>query len=327
MFINITASQIGDNKGSSAALVNYLEKEKHLHIESGRGLALESWFNGTSNEISRQQVRVKIDRNIAKLSRNDAKFFLINVSPSQKELAFLHEKYGEQDAKEKLRAFAVKVIDEYAMNFKRPGIGSHKDLLWYGKLENYRYYKHDDKEVKDGTKQKGEQKEGRQMHVQIIVSRKDISNTVKLSPQNTSKGKNKSHSAKLGQFDRTAFKQSGESLFDSMFEFDRGLKDTLTYANTLKNGTAEQKAQMQVLKQNTGHKFHQAISRNLAEQIGIGNYKSIQELISTAAKAGVGLLEIMTEPSYESLQQNQYEDTEKRRKKRKQKQKSHGPGL
>jgi hypothetical protein len=316
MFINITASETGDNKGSSGALVNYLEKENHLKVEKGRSPGQENWFNGTTKDISRQEVRVKIDRNIAKLGRNDAKFFLINVSPSQKELAYLHERYGEQAAKEQLKAFVIKVMDEYARNFRRVGIESHRDLLWYAKHENYRYYKHDDKEVKNGTKQKGARKEGPQMHIQIIVSRKDISNTIKLSPQNNSKGKNKAHSAKLGQFDRTAFKQSGERLFDDMFDFDRGLKDTLVYANTLKNGTAEQKAQMQVLKQNTDHKFDQPMSRNLSEQIGRGLFKSIEEVIGASAKAGMGLLEIITEPSYESLQQNLTEQAEKRRKKR-----------
>jgi len=315
MFINITASETGDNKGSSGALVNYLEKENHLQIEKGRGLDQENWFNGTSDDISRQEVRVKIDRNIAKLSRNDAKFFLINVSPSQKELAYLHERYGEQSAREQLKAFAVKVMDEYARNFRRPGIESHKDLLWYAKHENYRYYKNDDREVKDGTKQKGERKEGQQMHIQIIVSRKDISNTIKLSPQNNSRGKNKAHSAKLGQFDRTAFKQSGESLFDDMFDFSRGLKDTLVYANTLKNGTAEQKAQMQVLNQKTGHN-NPSSSRDLSAQIGRGLFKSMEDMIGASAKAGTGLLEIMTEPSYESLQQNPNEHAQKRRKKR-----------
>src|SRR5690606_42076329 len=64
-------------------------------------------------------------------------------------------------------------------------IDSHKDLLWFGKVENYRYYSHNDSAVKNGQKRKGERKEGRQMHVQIIVSRKDITNKIKLSPQNT----------------------------------------------------------------------------------------------------------------------------------------------
>jgi hypothetical protein len=65
------------------------------------------------------------------------------------------------------------------------------------------------------------------MHVQIIVSRKDATNRIKLSPMNNSKGKNETHSKKLGQFNRVAFKQSGETIFDSHFDFDRGLKDPL----------------------------------------------------------------------------------------------------
>jgi len=85
------------------------------------------------------------------------------------------------------------------------------------------------------------------MHVQIIVSRKDITNKIKLSPQNTSRGRNKAHSGKLGQFDRTAFKQSGETLFDEHFGFERNLKDSMHYANTMKNGSARQKVQLHTL--------------------------------------------------------------------------------
>ncbi|MBE8712644.1 hypothetical protein C4F49_02970 [Sphingobacterium sp. KB22] len=100
-------------------------------------------------------------------------------------------------------------MDEYAINLKRPGIGTNEGLLWFGKLENYRCYGYQDKEVKNGTRKKGERKEGIQMHVQIVVSRKDITDRIKLSLQNTSRGKNKSHSAKLGQFNPMAFKESG----------------------------------------------------------------------------------------------------------------------
>lgn len=318
MFINITASETGNNKGSSGALVNYLEKENRLQVEKGRGFGQENWFNGTGNEISRQEVRMKTDRNIAKLGRNDSKFFLINVSPSQKELAHLYQTYGEQGAKEKLKEYAVKVMDEYAKNFKRPGIDSHKDLLWYAKHENYRYSQYTDKEVKDGTKQKGTRKEGRQDHIQIIVSRKDITNTIKLSPQNTSKGKNKEHSAKLGEFNRTAFKQSGETLFDAIFDFDRGLKETLTYANTMKNGTTEQKAQMQVLDgiQNKQTEPLQIV-KDLSMAVAKGLFESIGKMISTTEKSGADLLSILMEPVYVGSQTDPSEPTRKRKKKKK----------
>lgn len=310
MFINITASETGNNKGSSGALVNYLEKENQLQSEKGRGLGQENWFNGKDNEIGRQEVRMKIDRNIAKLGRNDSKFFLINISPSQKELAHVIAKYGEQGAKVKLKEFAVKIMDEYAQNFKRAGINSHKDLLWFGKHENYRYYSHTDKEVKNGTKQKGERKEGPQMHIQIIVSRKDINNRIKLSPQNTSKGKNKEHSEKLGQFNRTAFKQSGEHLFDHCFDFERGLKETLTYANTMKNGTALQKTQMKALdKLPIRDKATSHIIRNLGKGVANGLFGSISQMLSVAAD----VLDTFMENSSIEPEINPMEEAEKRR--------------
>jgi hypothetical protein len=80
-----------------------------------------------------------------------------------------------------------------------------------------------------------------------IVSRKDATNLIKLSPMNTSRGRNEEHSKKMGQFDRVAFKQRGESLFDSLFEFDRQLKDTMAYANTQKNGSLQERVEMDAL--------------------------------------------------------------------------------
>jgi hypothetical protein len=85
------------------------------------------------------------------------------------------------------------------------------------------------------------------MHIQIIVSRKDVSNTIKLSPLNNSKGSNEAHSLKVGQFDRVAFKQSAENLFDTLFSYDRDLKETFQYANTMQNGDYEQKHELNEL--------------------------------------------------------------------------------
>lgn len=161
--------------------MHYLEKENRMKPENANENKPEHWFNGMARDIKPHEVRMGIDRNVAKLGREDSKFFLINISPSQKELAHLVSQYGEDGAKENLKEFAMRVMDEYARNFKRLGINNHRDLLWFGKLESYRYYSHNDKEVKNGQKKKGARKEGRQMHVQIIVSRKDITNRIKLS--------------------------------------------------------------------------------------------------------------------------------------------------
>ena len=319
MYINITKSETGDSKGSCGALVNYLEKENRDKKSLDQH---ERWFNGNSNGIRPHEVRIGIDNNVAKLGKDDSKFFLINISPSQKELTYLISQYGEEGAKERLKEFAVRVMDEYAKNFKRDNIRSHGDLLWFGKLENYRYYGYNDREVKNGTKQRGERKEGQQLHLQIIVSRKDITNKIKLSPQNTSRGKNATHSAKLGQFDRTAFKQSGETLFDEMFDFERGLKERMDYANTMKNGTVQQKAQLHALTTLTD-RYPQVWPDmgldNIMDNIRQDSYPDVGNMLSAITGGTLGLLEILLAPVYDASagQQTVADEEERKRKRRK----------
>lgn len=240
MYINITDKKETENKGSSGKLVHYLEKENRTDNRPEP----ERWFNGQRSDIEAYEVRRSLDGNRAKLGNHEAKFFLINISPSQKELRHLQEQYGETGMKEQLKRYAEKVMDEYAKNLKRPGIGSNKDLMWFAKLENHRYYTYKDKEVQQGLKKRGEKKTGNQMHIQVIVSRKDITGKIKLSPMNSSKGRNAEHSKKMGQFDRMAFKQCGERVFDAQFGFERNLQDTLAYANIQKNGTLEERIRL-----------------------------------------------------------------------------------
>ena len=317
MFINFTESLTGNNKGSSGALVNYLEKENQMRDNKGMALDNQYWFNGSDDQIRKQEVRMKIDRNIAYLDRSESKFFLVNISPSQMELDHLYEKFGAAGAKEKLKEFAIKVMDGYAKNFKRAGIDSNKDLLWFGKAENYRYYKYTDREVREGTRQTGECKDGKQMHLHIIVSRKDINNSLKLSPLNNSRGKNIAHSAKFGQFDRKAFIQSGEDLFDRFFHFDRGLKDTFAYANTLKNGTVEQKLQMKMLT-NLSHQAKNSRAIDLGKLIAEGQFENIGQMISSSVKSGVDLLNTLMDPFYVVAGSYPREEAEKYRGKKKQ---------
>ncbi|MCD8741972.1 DUF5712 family protein [Mucilaginibacter roseus] len=189
MHINITKSETGNNKGSSSQLVAYLEKENRLAEKLDQYHQLEYWFSHDRHNIQPYEVRQGIDNNLAKLSKDDAKFFLINISPSEKELLYLKERYGTEGAKIYLKNYANLVMDAYARNFKRNGIDGNKDLVYYGKLEENRYYTYKDLEVRKGKAIKGGIKPGEQMHVQIIVSRKDASNSIKLSPLNNSKGK------------------------------------------------------------------------------------------------------------------------------------------
>ena len=244
MHVNITKSETGNNKGSSGQLVAYLEKENRLAEKLNQDYQQEYWFNNRSNTIQPYEVRQSIDNNITKLSNGDAKFFLLNISPSAKELVYLKERFGEDGARQHLKDFANEVMDAYAKNFKRDSIAVNSDLVYFGKIENHRYYTYKDLEVRKGLAKKGDVKPGEQMHVQIIVSRKDASNTIKLSPLNNSKGTNAEHSQKVGQFDRVAFKQATEGLFDRLFGYDREIKESFKYANTLKHGSYKQKQEV-----------------------------------------------------------------------------------
>lgn len=293
MFINITDNKEASNKGSSSGLVHYLEKENRLDHKSQP----EYWFNGQQIRIEPYQVMRTIDNNIAKLGREDAKFFLVNISPSQKEIAFLKEQYGQDGAKEQMKGFAVRVMDAYAQNFNRDGVNSHEDLVWFAKLENYRYYGHKDPEVKQGLKKSGDRKEGEQMHVQVIVSRKDATNSIKLSPMNNSRGKNAEHSKKMGQFDRVAFKQSGETLFDNLFSFDRQLKDTLAYANVQKNGNLSQREQLSLLGEGAAQNHQsRSVANELAQGVAEGLFTTTGDMLAAIGKTAADFLEVMMEP-------------------------------
>lgn len=318
MFISITDSETGNNKAGSRQLVNYLEKENRVLTEDGMGREL--WFNTAGRKILPQEVRVTIDNNTGKLGRSDAKFFLVNISPSQKEIAFLKERYGDKGAEEKLKLYAVQVMDAYAHNFKRAGIHDSKNLLWYGKLERNRYYSYKDPAVAQGIVKKGDLKKGEQLHLQIIVSRKDISNKIKLSPMNNSRGRNKEHSQKLGQFDRVAFKASGELIFDQMFGFDRLLQETLDYALIMKKGIPEQKREiyLQEQMQMDTADSHKQSSLDRDKVVFQDKTQELQQLITRIDFPQACLFDILSSSDaliYENME-DQISDFKKKKKKK-----------
>lgn len=306
MFLNITDKNEAENKGSSAKLVHYLDKENRLFPEQNS----EQWFGHNGTTYQSYEVKNRLDKNIAKLCHDDAKFFLINISPSQKEIAHLKQLYGEEGAKAELKKFAEKIMDEYALNFKRKGIDSNAGLLWFAKLENHRYYSFKDKEVKEGIAKRGEPKYGEQMHIQVIISRKDISNKIKLSPMNNSRGSNVEHSKKVGQFNRVAFKASGERVFDELFDFNRLVSETFKYANTKANGSLAERLAM----------VASAVPSNrigISQQKGFerSNEREKETSYHEKGQGSLSLLEIaLTKPEYDPLL---LPGKKKKRKKRK----------
>ncbi len=251
--VNITASSSGSNAGSCGQLVEYLEKENNLKAEQ----KAELWFNQGRDDLRPYEVRQGIDANTAKLKQSEAKFYLVNISPSQKELQHI----GNDP--QKLKDYARSVMAEYAANFQK-GLGPD-DVKWYGKVEYNRGYKWTDLEVKHGLNQRGEAKAGNQMHVQIIVSRKDSQNQRLLSPLTNHRGKGKSeaHGQKFGQFNRVEFKARSEAVFDTQLGYRRELEESFRYQNTMSNGTTQERVAMTLELRDTERERQQQLTADL----------------------------------------------------------------
>lgn len=211
-----------NNAGGCCQLANYLEHEDMERMQ--KGIYTEGFFNLTDDNLYKAQVIEDIDKNIGQLLKTDAKFYAIHVSPSEKELLTLGN--TEQEQAEAMKRYIREVfIPEYAKNFNK-GL-SAEDIKFYGKI-------HFDRSRSDNKLN---------MHCHLIVSRKDQSNKVKISPltnhRNTKKG------AIKGGFDRITLFESVEKGFDKLFGYDRQLSETFTYCNTMKNGSIAEKLQMQ----------------------------------------------------------------------------------
>ena len=136
-------------------------------------------------------------------------------------------------------------MDNYALNFNRQdkGIKTGADLVYFGKIEHFRKFKGTDKEVVDGKEISGQYKKGLQSHIHIIVSRKDKTQQLKLSPTCNEKQTNR----KIGNneyqvgFDRVKWINSNEKIFDEHFNYKRKELEKFENQNILKNGSPQDK--------------------------------------------------------------------------------------
>lgn len=211
-----------NNAGSSRQLANYCEHEDLQRME--QGIYTEGFFNLTDDNVYKSHVIKDIDGNIGQLLKTDAKFYAVHVSPSEKELQAMGS--TEQEQAEAMKRYIREVfIPEYAKNFNK-GL-SAENIKFYGKI-------HFDRNCSDNRLN---------IHCHLIVSRKDQSNKVKISPltnhRNTQKG------VITGGFDRIALFENVEKGFDNLFGYNRQLPETFEYCNTMKNGTVTDKLWMQ----------------------------------------------------------------------------------
>jgi len=123
----------------------------------------------------------------------------------------------------------------------------------------------------------------------------------------------------MGQFDRVAFKQSGESLFDSLFDFDRQLKDTLAYANIQKNGQLSQREQLSLLAEGASQNYQsRSVANELAQGVAEGLFTTTAGMLAAAGKTAAAFLEVMLEPMYTAganiVPESEAEQKKKRKK-------------
>lgn len=255
-----------NNSGSCRRLGNYLEHEDLERME--RGIYTEGFFNLTEENLYKSQVVKDIDNHKAQLLKTDAKFYAIHISPSAKELQVMGR--SEQEQAEAMRKYVREVfIPEYAKNFNK-GL-SADDIKFYGKI----HFDRDRSENADNN-----------MHCHIIVSRKDQSNKIKLSPL-TNHRKTKKGVIK-GGFDRTNLFQQAEQGFDRLFGYNRQITETFEYCNVMKNRIISEQLKILETEINiTGKTTFDRVGRSQKEngQVGInanvqiGKYDNLKKVI------------------------------------------------
>ena len=210
-----------NTKGSCRNLAEYLEHEDDERREQGKKIYPFTTPEGIT--VSKEEVIDKIDRNKKHLGKNDDKFLQLIVSPSPEEIMAMGS--SEKEIYETGIHYLKLVSDAYAQNFHREGIADSEDLLIYVKPH---FTRGDNDEL--------------QFHIHGIVSRKSKDGTKSLHPltphRNTEKG------AVKGGFDRMAFYERCEKLFDQLVNYERKVAETFAYQNAMAHGNAQEKAEM-----------------------------------------------------------------------------------
>ena len=225
MYIKIQNGSPGgvtDNKGTCRKLAEYLNHEDAER--EAKGLWPFPYTDPNGNEIATEEVIRMIDENARGLAQGDNKFFHIVAAPSQEEILEM----GDNDQEVYRNAlFLIKLLSRaYAQNFYREGVEDENDLVIFWKPHFTR--------GEDGYLQ---------FHLHAIVSRKSKGvdgKKKKISPLTTHK--EDIEGPIQGGFDRKAFYEAGEKLFDELFNYERKVARSFEYQNALAHGTVAEKA-------------------------------------------------------------------------------------
>ena len=237
MYIDFSGGGKGAaNKGSVADLTKYLGKEQKMLIKENK--EREYFFDIKHDNITKREVDMAIDGQSRNgLGKKDAKFYMVSVNPSKKELAHI-----ANDPK-KLKEWVQKeYMPQLVKDFNRDGLRA-ENVNMFAKLEHYRHYKGTDKEVKLGKVRSGQRKEGNNMHVHVIIGRRSKDGNFKLSPNANARSKGQQGAAMNAGFDRNAHKIAVEQNFDKSFGYKRGKGESFELQQAMKKArTVEGKA-------------------------------------------------------------------------------------
>lgn len=210
------------NSGSCRTVAEYLEHEDGKRQEAG--LETEPFFDQKKDNLKYKEMIEKIDRNKGQLLKTDAKFYVLTVAPSAEELKAMGNSTKEQS--EALKEYIRNsVIKDYADNFNK-GL-TKDDINYFAKIHHERGNKGDFN-----------------MHAHVVISRKDVNNRIKISPQTNHKNTQKG--ATKGGFDRNMLIEKIEKSFDKQFSYNRPIKQTFEYQRIMKNGSLEEKKEMEL---------------------------------------------------------------------------------
>ena len=214
---------VTNNKGSCTYLAEYLNHEDKDRI--AMGLQPFPYTTPDGLEIPTDCVVKAIDGNGKGLAKNDNKFFHLVVAPSKEEIQAL----GDNDEEVYRNAlFYIKLIsDAYAKNFHKPGLEEASDLVMFWKPH---FTRQDNGDL--------------QFHLHAIVSRRtsEMNNgkRYKISPLTTHR--EDAAGPIQGGFNRNAWVNDCQRIFDLYTGFERKVSKTFEYQNAIANGTVEEKA-------------------------------------------------------------------------------------
>lgn len=155
------------NTGTSEGVINYLQHEDFKRMQEGR--KIEHFFSHAEDRVNPQEAISRIDTNRKGLKAKEAKFYVITVAPSAKELARMGATKQEQ-AEAMKNYIRREVMPRYAEGFKKDIKAD--DLVYFAKIHFER-----------------DERDGEDLHAHIIVSHKTKNNGKAISRTPTIQGR------------------------------------------------------------------------------------------------------------------------------------------